>query len=318
MRVLMCQRVGGAFGYITDSWINALHDKGHHVRRWDGHDSSWLEFKPDLYIGCSGHRQPIPARRGDCKVAIHVNVYGPVNVSGINESDDAIRWTLQHKPDAVFGYGHEDDRILWSHWTTKHGIPWIPMPTAGDRIQFKLLIADEDRPYDLVYLGGRWAYKGQTIDRFLIPVLRHPQIKSKVHGWGDWPADLCSGALADDQACKFLNSGRVGPCIAEQHSHDFGFDIPERAFKLALCGTVVIHDSVPTIRRMIPSAIVATTPEAYLDYCYRLSRPEARQERIELALQQREEVLANQTYHHRMATMFSVLGFADDAVAMLA
>lgn len=315
MRILFCHHVGGAWGYITDSMINALRDKGHTVSRWDGQRESWDNFRPDLYCGASGHKQPIPPQRS-AKVALHVNPYGPTKIPGINESDDSIRWTLNQRPDAVFGYGHEDDRILWCYWTEKHGIPWVPMPTAGDKVIFHSSDESQKR-YDLVYLGGRWQYKGIVIDAYLIPLLRH--IKNyKLHGWGEWPPHICSGVLAEDKVCQFLGNGRVGPCISEKHTHEYGIDIPERAFKVALCGTLVVHDAAVAIRRMIPSAIIATNPTQFRDYCIHYSKPENAAERIEITNRQRSEVLSAHTYHHRMSALLSKLGFHDEARAMLA
>lgn len=316
MKVLLCHRPGGAFGYITDGWFNALRDKGHKVQRWDGLEPSWNDFNPDAYIGCSGHKQPIPPRR-NCKVAIHVNPYGPVNIQGINESEQNIRWTLNQKPDAVFGYGHEDDRLLWSYWTQKHGITWVPMPTAGDRIVFKQTRPLDDRPLDVVYLGGRWAYKGLTIDSYLVPLLERKEVTYKLHGWGDWQPGLCSGLLAEDQACAFLNRGKIGPCISEQHTHSHGIDIPERAFKVALCGGLVVHDAAIGVRRMIPSALIAHNPEQFQDYIRHFSRPENQAERVEMVTKQQVEVLSEHTYHHRLATMFMVLGLNKEAAHML-
>jgi len=314
MKVLICHRPGGAFGYITDGWINALRDKGHRVQRWDGNENSWHDFAPDLYIGCSGHRQPIPPRR-NCKIAIHVNSYGPVAMEGLNESEQAIRWTLAQKPDAVFGYGHEEDRILWSYWTQRHGIPWAPMPTAGDRVLFRQMIDDSQKEFDMVYLGGRWSYKGLTIDQYLIPLLS--RISYRLHGWGDWPPGVCSGVLPEDQACRFLNAGRVGPCISEKHTHTHGIDIPERAFKVALCGSLVVHDPAVSIKRMIPSALVATNQQQFQDWVVHYSRPEHAAERIELTKRQQTEVLSAHTYHHRMATLLDAVGFKDHAQGML-
>jgi len=314
MKVLVCHRPGGAFGYISDSWINALRDKGHTVQRWDGHDHSWHDFSPNLYIGCSGHKQPIPHQRS-AKIAIHVNPYGPTKIQGIAESDENIRWTLNQKPDVVFGYGHEDDRILWSYWTQKHDIPWVPMPTAGDKTLFHQS-SENDKQYDIVYLGGRWQYKGLIIDAYLIPFLQQSN-NYKLHGWGDWPSNICSGILAEDQVNRFLGSGRVGPCISERHTHEYGIDIPERAFKVALCGTLVVHDAVVAIRRMIPSAIIATNPDQFRNYCLHFAKPENAAERIEVTNRQRNEVLEAHTYHHRMATLFAALGFHTEAQQML-
>lgn len=316
MKVLICNRPGGAFGYITDGFYNALRDKGHTVRRWDGIESSWRSFDPDVYIGCSGHKQPIPPNRRNCKVAIHVNPYGPVNIPGINENTDNIRWTLNQKPDAVFGYGGEHDRLLWSYWTTKHNIPWVPMPCAGDKVIFKQ--SSESRQYDVVYLGGRWAYKAKTIDAYLLPALTElskRNFKSSVRGWGDWPDGVCGGPLPEDQANEFLNSGRVAPCISEAHTHSHGIDVPERVFKTALCGALPVHDAVPSLTSLLPSVVVAQTPQNFVDLCVHYAGNE--NERLAKLLEIQREVLSNHTYHHRMSALLSVLGFAQDAENMV-
>jgi len=312
MKILICHRPGGAFGYISDSWINCLHDRGHVVQRWDGQLSSWQDFDPDVYIGCSGHKQPIPKPRR-AKIAIHVNPWGPVKIDGINESEANIQWTLDKKPDAVFGYGFESDRLLWSYWTEKAGIPWVPMPTAADKVIYQYRVDRTQRPLDIVYLGGRWTYKALTIDKFLFPVLK--ACSYQLHGWGDWPNNVCSGVLPEDQVTNFFNTGKIGPCISEQHTQRYGIDIPERAFKVSLCGCLIVHDPVPRLDAIIPGVVVARDQNDYLEKCLYYIRNEA--ERIQLAEQQRQQVLNNHTYHHRMRGLLSVLGFAEQAQDML-
>lgn len=315
MKILIPHRPGGAFGYITDGWLNALRDRGHQVRRYDGEISSWEEFDPDLYIGCSGHRQPIPSRRR-AKVAIHVNPYGPVDVDGINESPENISWTVAQKPDAVFGYGFHSDRVMWSYWTKKHNIPWAPLPTAADRVIYH----DKglERDLDVVYLGGRWPYKAITIDSFLLPVLRESSIKYKLHGWGEWPSGFCDGGISEDQVVAFLNRGKVGPCISERHTQRYGIDVPERAWKLALCGVLVVHDPVPTLRSHFRSALIARDANEYKDLVIKYSRDENSTERLRIIADQKAEVLANHTYHNRMATLFTTLNFHNEAAHMTA
>ena len=318
MRILVCNRPDGAFGFISDGWINALANRGHKVSRWKGDPLSWTEFKPDLYIGCSGHKQSIPASRGICKVAIHVNPYGPVKVKDIDETTINIQWTMSQRPDVVFGYGHESDRILWSHWTAREGVPWVPMPTAGDATLYHDNYADESsKRSDVVYLGGRWPYKGKSIDKFLLPMLADERITSRVYGWGEWPPGISLGKLDDNQVCQFLGSGRVAPCISEPHTQQYGFDIPERMFKAALCGTLVIHDSVPDLKKLMPSVLVSQSPSNFLDLCVHYSRSANSNDRIELARLQRREVLDGQTYHHRMRTLLEAVGFTNEADNMV-
>ena len=305
MKILIGQRVGGAFGYITDGWLNAARDQGHSIERWNGERKDWLSFNPDIYLGCSGHKQKIPQDRSNCKVAIHVNPLGPVLIDGISESRANIEWVIKQKPDLVFGYGTIKDKIYWEGWTKSYGINWCPMPCAGDKIIFRQITDLSDRKYDMVYLGGRWPYKARTIDSYLLKTVEYLKEHSKtykVHGWGDWPKDTCSGALSEDKACEFLNSGKIAPCIAELHTHQYGIDIPERAFKAALCGCLVIHDAVPFIREMIPSAVVAQNPDNFKELC--LHYINNVEERETLIKKQQEEVLNNQTYHNRLENLF--------------
>lgn len=314
MKIFVTHRPGGAYGFITDGWLNALRDKGHNAIRWDGSVDTWDSFSPDLYIGASGHKQPIPSNRS-AKIAIHVNPVGPVNMGNINESQENINWTVKQKPDVVFGYGFESDRVVWSGWTEKYDIPWVPMPTAGDKTVF--LDTQRERINDIVYLGGRWPYKGLTIDTYLLPLLRNIKIKSSLYGWGDWPDYTCNGILPDDKVVDFLNSGKVGPCISEKHTQQFGIDIPERVWKLALCGTLAIHDPIPTLKNQFKNALIAKNAEQYRDLCIEYSRTENQEERNKIAEEQKQEVLKNHTYHNRIADLFFGLGWEDEAKHMI-
>jgi spore maturation protein CgeB len=316
MKILLPNRPGGAFGYISDGWMNALRSVGFEVMRYDGDEKSWTDFDPDLYIGCSGHPQPMPKNRR-AKVAFHVNPYGPVKIDGINEQQRVIDWVLKRNPDAVFGYGFDDDRLLWSYWTKKHGIPWTPMPTAVDTVIFKHKRPLKNRPNDVVYLGGRWAYKAITIDAFLKPVLKDKRLKIKLHGWGDWYPNTSSGILPEDKANDFLNSGKVAPCVSERHTQINGFDVPERCWKVAACGCLAIHDPVPSLKTHFKSCIVVTKADEMLEKVHYYSRPENQDERCDLVKMQMQEVLGNHTYHDRMARLLDDMGFANEARKLL-
>jgi hypothetical protein len=313
MRVLLPNRPGGAFGYITDGWLNAFRSRGL-VSRYDGNEATWNSFQPDLYLGCSGHKQVIPKNR-KAKVAIHVNPYGPVDMGSINEEQQAINWTIAQKPDAVYGYGFETDRIAWSYWTQKAKIPWVPMPTAADAVIFNQIQDTNAREHDVVYLGGRWQYKGITIDQYLKPILDDKQVNYKLYGWGDWYPGVCSGILPEDRANQFLNSGKISPCISERHTQQYGIDIPERCWKVAACGTLAIHDPVAVIRDHFKTCVVAENAQAMHELVLHfLKEDEARRN---LAKQQQEEVLASHTYHHRLANLLRELGFTTEAENML-
>lgn len=317
MRVLICHRPGGAFGYISDAWINALKMAPDiEVKRWDGQPLSWQNFKPDLYMGCSGHRQPIPAKakRGGCKIVIHTNPYGPIKVQpSISEPAKTIRWVQQQEPDAVFGYGFEKDRNYWSWWE-RDGVSWVPMACAGDATQFNPHNGNHEK--DVVYVGGRWDYKAKTIDPYLLPVLRDRGLSCAVFGWGKWPSDLTITHAPDYQVPAILASAKIGPCIAEPHTIRYGIDIPERVFKVALSGTVAVHDSIANFQDALDSVPVATSPDAYHEKIKSLAKS-----RLEVvvtkARRQYNEVFGGHTYHHRLAGLFRFLGFVNESRSLL-
>jgi len=314
MKILVCRRPQGAFGYITDGWINALRHAGFKVARWDGDKPSWTKFAPDLYLGCSGHRQKIPQKARDrCKVAIHVNPYG-TSLPGIDETKDAIDWTLSQSPDVVFGYGFERDRHYWSTWDA-YGIPWVPMACGGDATKYSPLAGSHNK-FDIVYLGGRWQYKAKRLDQFLIPMLESTRRTYCVRGWGEWPNDMCDGGLEEKDAEAFLASGKVGPCISEPHTGKSGIDIPERVFKVILSGLVAIHDPVPGILKELPNLIVTHSPIEFANKVEEVLHLSPGERKI-LTESQFADVVGNHTYHHRLASLLKHLRFTAESELMM-
>jgi len=309
MNVLICHRPGGAFGYITDSWLNALRDAGHRAERWSGNQSDWQAFAPDLYIGCSGHRQPIPQTR-QTKVAIHVNPFGPIDIPGIMESKDSIDWVRRQNPDAVFGYAHDTDSEMWSYYQLRMGVPFVPMATAGDLCSYYDMNG-VDRDNDVVYVGGRWGYKAKTIDSYLFPVLKQNQYV--LAGWGDWPSWVNAKQLDDAAVNAFFNTAKVAPCISEYHTHTHGIDLPERVWKTLLAGCLPIHDAAKGINRYLPSIPFADSPIHFSDLVSHYVKNDG--ERVSLVQVLKRELLSlGHTYHHRLAGLFKVLGFEEQSL----
>lgn len=314
MRILLCNRPGGAFAYITDGWFNAFRDAGFTVERWSGQMVDWAQFNPDLYIGCSGHRQPIPINRRGTKVAIHVNPYSTVSVPGIDEAQHAIKWTVEQRPNVVFGYGFATHHTYWLNWVTKHNISWVPMPTAGDVVIYRMP-AKEDRTIGLGYVGGRWGYKAKNIDKYLLPLAAVEPVK--IMGWGDWPDNTCSGSIDDNAVPAFFGQCRVAPCVSEPHTSVYGIDLPERVFKTALCGALPIHDPVVGLKDQIPSLMVASDANHYIELCRIWSQPDMESRRAAQAALVRKEIWQQHTYHHRLAGLLTALGFQRQSLSLL-
>lgn len=318
MKILCCAPDGGAFLYITKGWANAFYKAGHQFKRWDGTHSMIEEFRPHIYIGCSGWKQEFPKKyRGspyDTKVAIHVNPHGNHKIGSytngpvIDENKDTINWVIKQNPDLVFGYG---DKVLidkyWSGWE-KSGIPTLPMMNAGDSIHFYPDPSDKYRA-DVGYIGGHWPYKSVNIDKYLKPVAK--KLNCLIYGWSRFPVDYkARGKIFDGEDRRLFSSVKVAPCVSEPHTTSTGIDIPERIFKVSLCGALAISDPVSGMDRVFSnkSLVMAKNPKEYLELCeYYIKNND---ERINKARNQMFEILDKHTYLHRMSSLLERLGFS--------
>lgn len=315
MKVLVAKPSGGAYLYIAEGFINAFNDVGCKASFWDGKDTSFKAFSPDLYIGCSGHRMDVPLfYKG--KIAIHVNPFGiklrPIDGVDINETQSAIEWTVKQKPDVVFGYGlDEDGKTYWKNWQSDFGIKFVGVPTAGD---YTLYYPDKKSvDYKIAYLGGRWPYKAKNIDKWLSPLINKSGNKMKIYGWGGWNVEQYKGVLqSNDLGRSFLSSALVCPCICEPHTSEYGIDIPERFFKVALCESLPVIDKINGFSRYCKNYVMAESPNDYLNKCLNFA---CNSDFIDLGIQKakkvRQEVLLRHTYHHRMMNLCKSLEFSE-------
>ena len=314
MKILVVKPQGGAFLYITKGFINAFRSIGCEAEFWDGNIQSFKSFNPDLYIGCSGHRQQVPSNYSG-KIAIHVNPYGdklePFFGVDINEPKNAIEWTVKQNPDVVFGYGLDaDGKTYWKNWVNELGIKFVGLPTAGDAT---LYYPDaRNNNYKLAFLGGRWPYKANNIDKWVVPLIRKAGDKIAISGWGGWQGfKQYRGPLPDsDPGRVFLSSANVCPCVCEPHTTRYGIDIPERFFKVALCGSLPILDHIHGFDRYCTNYVMANNPDQYVQLALNYGcNPDYIDQGRELALKIREEVISKHTYHNRMSNLCGALGF---------
>lgn len=315
MRIIIAEPSGGAFLYIVNGFKNAFNNIGCESILWSGDEKTFKDFNPDLYIGCSGHRKQLPSGYKGL-IAIHVNPNGdrlnPINGVDINESQDAIQWTFNQNPDVVFGYGlNEESNTFWKNWE-KNGIKFVGCATAGDITLYKPNKVEVD--YKIGFLGGRWPYKGHNLNSWLVPVLDLFPNHVAVYGWGGWnDKSYYKGVLdSGDSGCKFLSSAKVCPCICEPHTSVYGIDIPERFFKVALCGSLPILDYIEGFDRYCDNYIMASNINEYHDliinYTFNTDYEELRNSMIKKI---RNEVLNKHTYHHRMMNLCKHLGLND-------
>jgi len=168
--------------------------------------------------------------------------------------------------------------------------------------------------YKVAFLGGRWQYKGNNINKWLLPSINKLGDKISIMGWGGWQGvKQYKGTLAESDCGRhFLSSALVGPCVCEPHTTKYGIDFPERFFKVALCGALPILDNIVGFHRYCDNYIMAKNPNDYYNLIINYSsNPDYIQEGKKIAAKIRKEVLNKHTYLHRMRHLCSKLGFTD-------
>jgi hypothetical protein len=328
LKILLCKPDGGAFYYILRGIKQAFELVGHTVAHWDGTEQSLREFKPDLYIGCSGWYQEIPlwARQEyKTKIAYHVNPYGdPIgSYEGgpiIDERQPVIDKVAVQKPDFVFGYFLDLEIRHWKEWRNKLNIPVYGVPTAADHLNFYKVAPNPAYTCDLAFIGGYWQYKAKVLDQYVVPAAN--RFNTKIYGWGGWenakiPSGTYGGKIDDEGARVLLSSSKISPSAQEGHVQAFGIDINERFFKGCLCGSLIISDPInnnneSAIHRYFPLPLMPTAanPQNYLELIqYYLGNEE---ERIKAVAAQRKHVLRYHTYLNRIFTLMAGFKLYDE------
>lgn len=313
MRILTFAPDGGAAFYIIKGYINAFTYLGHEICTWDGNIETWKNFKPDLYIGCSGWRQAIP-KNNKCKIIIHVNPWGSKRIDkkqgwpDINEPRAAINWVIEQNPDFVFGYAQ--GQLLdwyWNFWIEKAGIPVIGLPTAADSTMFKYKRTPSK--HMISFIGGRWPYKAMSFGKWLDPIFKQHK-NHIIYGWGGWQGTGFNykGSIEDNKVAAIFNSSKICPAISEPHTHDYGIDIPERIFKTGLCSCLTITDKINNIveyELTQDTFPMAKTPDEMLSLVERYLSDE--RERINLSKEQANIIEKSHTYIKRAEKILRML-----------
>ena len=308
LKVISCNPNGGAFRYILNGVQNAFTASG---ATFQVIQNAAVPTDFDLYLGCSGWRQSIPEKRSGL-VGIHVNPYGVKKVGSvdggpmIDEPQEAINWTLKQKPDFVYCYC-SDAFVMdyYGFYTTKHGIPVVPFPTAADITIYKPQPRDEKFNGQIGWVGGYWPYKAKMLDVYVVPLLK--KYKCQVYGWGGWGNKK---VINDDEVAKLFSTAEICPSVSESHTRIHPVDVPERLFKVPAGGGFTIHSPTPAMKDLFGSELPMAKDQddwfRLIDFY--LQNPE---ERMATAVKQRQTVLDRHTYFDRIYKMASTLSKID-------
>lgn len=331
MKILISNDSPMAHFFIRLGICRAFVAASHECIMWDINKKpafdAFDEFEPDLFIGQSYNLNSAVAKciteRPNMKVIMKGSDWGnisdtidrqkyPILIANPQEIERIKQLHKETgKPD--FLYVHYMEHRLnetHNHWR-EAGIRVESLLSGVDIFDYTNGKPQPEYKCDIGFLGGRWGYKSQVLDKWLLPLCeRQHDYNIKIFGNQPWGISQYCGRLPNDDAANFLSSATICPNLSEPHSQDFGYDVVERVYKLLGNKCFVISDYVEDAVTMFGDSVVfAKTPEEFKEKIdYYLGNPKERDEYIEAGY---EKAIAEHTYFERVQHICDKLGLHD-------
>ena len=306
--------------YIYTGILRSFLRNGHECIFWDSESVPAFDifdvFQPDLFIGQGYNLDRATVKciklRPDIKVLLKVGCWGRVcqdvdieKYPILNATEQEIKNVEQVaasiKSLVLFNYVHSNRKdYLMSSWEEAVA-KTIGLLPAADLSESEAGVFDPSLECDIGFTGGYWPYKGQNLDKYIIP-LCYPIGKHNIKIFGNqaWPVPQYMGMANDETVRNLFKSSLICPNVSEPHANVFGFEVNERVFKLAASGAFFISDPIASLTEDIftkDEAVVAKDPVHFHDLVQDvLKNPDIRKRHISAC---QDTVLKKHTYDHR-------------------
>jgi len=337
MKILICNDGRHAHFFQRVSWANAFRKAGHDVFFWEKQKIPAFDAfdlaDPDIFLGQSYNLDEATIKcikeRPHLRVGLRAGDWGDqtkeidqnkFNILTLTTKEVKMLEELKNKtgaPDFV--------HIHYPEWAVKQthnhfesiGIKAVSLMMCADVLEYSGAKFDANLECDLGFVGGYWPYKGQVIDRYLMPLL-HPvgKYRAKIFGNQPWPANQYCGLIDDNKVKDLFVSAKICPNLSEPHAQKYGIDVNERIFKILYSGGFCISDSVEGYKTTFGDSIVyAESPEDFREKIdFYLNNPA---DRLGIAERGQKHVKENHTGFHRVATILKALGMEDLSLEVL-
>ena len=317
MKVLISHE-HNASHYIYTGIANAFSLNGHKCLFWDKESSPAFDvfdiFEPDMFIGQGYNLDRATIKcinsRPNLKTLLKVGCWGPVcsdvdveKYPILNATAEEIKSveSIDSKNLVLFNYVHPNRKdYLMASWENAVSKTIGLLPAADPSVYFPE-IADESLKCDLSFVGGYWPYKGQNLDKYIVP-LCYPigKYNIKIFGNQAWPVSQYMGMIGDETVRSLFSSSLICPNVSEPHANVFGFEVNERIFKLAACKAFFISDPIASLTEDIftnGEALVAKDEKDFHKLVDEtINNPEIRDQHMAACY---ETVMKKHTYAHR-------------------
>ena len=336
MKILISNDSPTAHYYIRLGFAGALTLSGHEVIIWDldkkNAFDAFDEFNPDIFVsqGYNLNDSIIECirRRPELKVSLKCGDWGKPSqamdlkkypILTASDKEIALVTKLQKltgRPNLIdIHYPQKYANETHEFWNTTLGIKICGLMSGADIVDYTRGQFNEKYKSDLAFVGGRWGYKSQTIDRWILPLL-NPELNLnfKIFGNQPWGVPQYAGFIETKYIKDILASATICPNISEPHSQDFGYDIVERPFKLLSNKCFVISDAVKGLQELFSNdeIVFANNPTEFRELVeHYLKYPEERIAKINKGYL---EVINKHTYFHRAAQFFEALDISTESI----
>lgn len=329
---------------IYYGYKNAFIDLGHQFETLTANDKmekKMDEFEPDIFFTCLSPYYlkflKLSAlkrhKKGGMKVFVNMPYWrSPISKFRINEdiglSKNATYVNLIKGGgfgDAYYNTCEQGDRRM-DGFSETVGCQFHTMPLAADKIALQPSF-DGKFQADVSFVGTYLPTKKDFFKCHVFPLAKKYDLR--IYGQ-DWTAgDRALGwiqrggqyfnlpylrsirkpklSLADE--AKIYRSSTVSINVHEAYQKEYGGECNERTFKIPFCGGFEITDDVACIRKYFKEGqeiVVAKNDDDWLEKIdFYLANPEKRQSIIKAGS---ERVLAEHTYHERVASFIKLYG----------
>lgn len=304
-------------------WFNALNRAGLPVAYYDCKKESAFDvfdqLNPTVFIGQSYNLDRATIKcikaRPQMKVILRAGNFSSneemmndPNVLCTTEQEYRILGSLLEeidKPDLVYcHYLQEDMEITHDKFRTKLGIKILGVPMSADLDTYYNGSYNDLFESDIAFVGGYWPYKGQIIDQYLTPLCANYDYKIKIFGNRIWPhVNQFCGFIDDHHVKDLFASAKVCPNLSEPHSHTYGIDVNERAFKVLAAGGRCVMDNVAAAKKIFGNHVLfAENPKDFKEKVDNIIKNPYD------TTESKQFVVNNHTNYHRVASMLENVG----------
>lgn len=310
--------------YINLGIARAFSTCGHEVYIWDHNQKSTYdffdEFNPDIFLGHTYYVNDALIKclkqRPFTKVLLKASDHGHINkhtdpntpIVRCNEEELDKMFDLRLVVKDLLLYVHyHPDYLNFTHneWGSS-GYEVKSLLNAADILQYKPGNYRKEYDCDIMYFGGFWGWKGQSLSKYLYPLCSNFDYRIKVFGNSVHPVPQYCGFLPNETENDAIKSCKINLSISEPHSQQFGYDITEKPFKLAASKGFFISDYVEGLEKLFGDNIVLCKEDDFKDTVdYYLNNEKERDIKASVM---HKEVLNKHTYHDRI---FDILDWFD-------